>query len=960
MMRSNLLEIRKLMICLLTLALITLGWWTGGSIREAKADAFGDFVYTTSNSEVTITKYNGTDKEVDIPSTINGYPVTSIEELAFTNKQLTSVTIPNSVTNIGELAFAGNLLTSVTIPNSVTSIGVMAFYVNQLTSVTIPNSVTSIGKEAFYGNQLTSVTIQNGVTNIGVWAFSHNQITSVTIPDSVTSIGDGAFYVNELTTVMISNSVTIIGRDAFAHNKLTSVTIPNGVTSIGDGAFSSNQLTSVTIPNSVTSIGYSVFGSNQLTSVTIPDSVTSIGAWAFGSNQLASVTIPDSVTSIGERAFNNNKLTSVTIPDSVTSIGAWAFGSNQLASVTIPDSVTSIGERAFYNNKITSVTIPNNVTSIGDGAFDSNALLTSVIVEGDSTTIGANAFSGNPSISMTAFDPSPAKTYASEKGYPFLNILSYGVSYSPNGESEGKQANSTKVTVAVPDFIESARTYYQWSTAVTVPNWPNVEWVGFTSEESISTPPVAGMWYLHVRVDDQNGSHAAGYSYSNAFKVVAVPSAPTNVTAIAGNGTVTVRFDAPASDGGSAITLYTVTSSPGGFTGTSTTASPITVTGLTNGTEYTFTVVATNGVGPSPASSPSNPVSPRNSSSGSSSSNNGSISSPIYSTNGKLTLPLGNTGEVSLDQEIFIRIPANATSKPLEINIKKVSNTQPLFAHNEVPASSVYNVQKNIPENLNKPATLVMVFNPIQVNSNQTVAIFYYNDATKTWVKIENGKIEGNHISVEVDNFMKFAVLVVDRVSGLPIGAPSIDESKEVNFTDITEHWAASNINKAAQSGFVNGYLDGTFKPNVIVTRAEFVVMLMKALKSQEEAAKLTFTDSAKIGTWAQKAIEQAVQAGIVKGYSDSRFRPDAEITRTEMAVMIAKALALKVEANTVTDFVDDADIPSWAKAQVAVLKNLGLISGNGTNKFAPNDKGTRAEAVTILLKMIAQKSKQG
>ncbi|GAA3406265.1 S-layer homology domain-containing protein [Paenibacillus hodogayensis] len=315
---------------------------------------------------------------------------------------------------------------------------------------------------------------------------------------------------------------------------------------------------------------------------------------------------------------------------------------------------------------------------------------------------------------------------------------------------------------------------------------------------------------------------------------------------------------------------------------------------------------------------------------------------------------------MSLDQAIFIRIPANATSKPLEINIEKVLNTQNLFAHHEISVSPVFDVQKNTPENLNKPATLAMVFNQIQVNSNQTVAIFYYNEATKTWVKIENGKIEGNRISVEVDNFMKFAVLVVDRASGLPIGAPSIDESKEVNFSDIAGHWAVSDINKAVQSGIVNGYGDGTFKPNNIVTRAEFVVMLMKVLKSQEEAAKVAFTDSVKIGTWAQKSIEQAVQAGIVNGYSDGSFHPDAEITRTEMAVMIAKALVLKVETNTVTDFVDDADIPSWAKAQVAVLKNLGLISGKGSNKFAPHDKATRAEAVTILLKMIAQKSKQG
>ncbi|NHN33070.1 fibronectin type III domain-containing protein [Paenibacillus agricola] len=105
------------------------------------------------------------------------------------------------------------------------------------------------------------------------------------------------------------------------------------------------------------------------------------------------------------------------------------------------------------------------------------------------------------------------------------------------------------------------------------------------------------------------GDSAASLASGSVTPVapIGVPSAPTNVTAIAGNG-ATVSFDAPLSDGGSAITGYTVTSSPGGFTGTGTTASPITVTGLTYGTVYTFTVVATNGVGSSPASSPSNPV----------------------------------------------------------------------------------------------------------------------------------------------------------------------------------------------------------------------------------------------------------------------------------------------------------------------------------------------------------------
>ncbi|GBG05580.1 hypothetical protein PAT3040_00062, partial [Paenibacillus agaridevorans] len=324
------------------------------------------------------------------------------------------------------------------------------------------------------------------------------------------------------------------------------------------------------------------------------------------------------------------------------------------------------------------------------------------------------------------------------------------------------------------------------------------------------------------------------------------------------------------------------------------------------------------------------------------------------SSNGKLTLPAGAIGEVSFGHVVEIYIPAGATDKPIDITIGAETRNEQLNLQDNHPVSGVFNIWKSIADKFKKLVTITFSFDPAKLSEGQKPAVFYYDEAKHQWMEIAGGKVVDNWISVEVDQFGLFAVMCVEIVNGRHVLCSSPVQSPE--FSDVPGHWAANAIHEAVKRGFVKGYPDGTFKPNHTVTRGEFAVMLMNALKQQVEGTELKFTDVAKIPAWAKGAVAQAVQAGIINGYQDDTFRPVAEITRAEMAVMIASALKLSTQQNAATGFADDQSIPTWAKGAVAALKNLGIIGGKDANTFEPSGKATRAEAVTVIMNMLAKK----
>ncbi|MFT9849458.1 leucine-rich repeat protein [Aneurinibacillus sp. REN35] len=1096
------------------LMVLLLGIWSGTGMREAKAATHGDFTYTeNSNGTAKITFYNGSGGDVVIPSKVG--PSSDL-----------------TVTEIGTRAFSRRNVTSVTIPDSVITIHDHAFSINQLTSVTIPDSVTHIGGYAFSENQLTNVTILGNLISMGERTFQKNQLGSLTLPDSVTTIGYGAFEDNRLTSVTLPADLTSLGPYAFARNQLTSVTIPNRVTKIGEGTFTNNRLASVTIPDSVTSLGYLAFAHNELTSVTIPARVNSIDEVAFLNNRLTEAIIEGPSTRISTNSFNNNsspimvgyqniknyassqgfgykEIVSVSFqpngdsswaqshstdvdvvssyitgiqayqwtkaearpnssgwqefssgdtistpseagslvlhvrfkdrngyesfyysnrfnvdqsppviqlstgasspsnqnvaitatiddPHSGLQLTKWASGTQPLSyfsagggtsftkSFNVTDNGTytvyardNVGNEAVetivvsydgdfeyadnkdgtativsYKGSGGNIVIPSKVsdadlivTAIGENAFKSKNV-TNVTIPALVTSIDQQAFMGNPTLIMVGYEN--IRNYASSHNFGYKEIVS--VSFQPKGHSNWAPTHSTDVEVV--SYIAGTQAY-QWTKTEEQPN--SSGWQEFSSGDTISTSSETGSLVLHVRFKDEN-EYESLY-HSDSFNVDQSP--PTiHLTSSSANQNATITAKIDDSHSGLELTKWASGAQPlsyfstGG--GTSFTSSfevkkngTYTVYARDNAGNKAVETIAINNIGNNGGSGGSGGLG------GDGRSGSGNNLGVITSTNGTITIPVGSSGEVHLGGEVVIKAPNGAAEQELRITIEKLIATSVPLTDQEQLVSQPFEVLKNFNNNFKKPVTLSIKFDPAKVGKNQKIALYYYDEEKKRWVEI-GGQINDEWITAQVDHFTKFAVLAVDIKKD---GSKATPKQPEPTFTDIIGHWGERSIIRAAAQKHVSGYPDGTFKPDNPISRAEFMVMLVGALKLEGSGTSLTFKDQAKIGSWAKQAVALAVEAGIVSGYEDGSLRPDAPITRAETASMIARAQEISLDANARSGFTDDEDIPNWAKGAVEAMRKLGIVSGRGDNKFSPNDTTTRAEAVVMLLRMLEYKN---
>ncbi|MDI4643772.1 S-layer homology domain-containing protein [Cohnella hashimotonis] len=175
-------------------------------------------------------------------------------------------------------------------------------------------------------------------------------------------------------------------------------------------------------------------------------------------------------------------------------------------------------------------------------------------------------------------------------------------------------------------------------------------------------------------------------------------------------------------------------------------------------------------------------------------------------------------------------------------------------------------------------------------------------------------------------------------------------EFKMSKFSTFTLVKTAGDVHEA----YVQGYADGTFRPERTITRAEIAAILSRTVKLPAAAADIAYGDVAS-GYWAKSAISSVTKMGLMKGYADGTFGAEKPITRAELASLAAKLLdgAATGDVAAGAGFADTAG--TWAEAAIKQVQSAGIIKGYEDGSFRPNKPVTRAEAVAIVNKLLGR-----
>jgi len=165
---------------------------------------------------------------------------------------------------------------------------------------------------------------------------------------------------------------------------------------------------------------------------------------------------------------------------------------------------------------------------------------------------------------------------------------------------------------------------------------------------------------------------------------------------------------------------------------------------------------------------------------------------------------------------------------------------------------------------------------------------------------------------------------------------------------DSQGHWAQARLSAWLDLGYIQGYEDGSLRPDDSIKRGELFALINRIYGWKEPAA-ISFADLAN-DHWAFAEAAKAVKAGYIEGYEDNSIRVEASVSRQELAVIVARLLRMNGEENgSAAKFADAASIPGWSRAPIGILAEHAIVDGYEDGAFRPAGLVTRAEAVVML-----------
>ncbi|MGI5880285.1 MAG: S-layer homology domain-containing protein [Syntrophomonadaceae bacterium] len=436
---------------------------------------------------------------------------------------------------------------------------------------------------------------------------------------------------------------------------------------------------------------------------------------------------------------------------------------------------------------------------------------------------------------------------------------------------------------------------------------------------------------------------AAPAATTNAAGSITTTGATLNGTVNANNASTTVTFEygTTTAYGSSA----TAAQSP--VSGTATTAVSADIGSLSSVTTYHYRVKAVNSGGTSYSADQSfTTLTASNGSTGGGSGGNTGPSA-VNTTTGSAQVYPNMGGKVALGNEAEVNIPANALlgTTALSVTVDRVQG--PAAPAGFMVLGNVYEMKVSGQSSyqFNQPVTLTFTFDPSQVPPGFSPTIEYYDSESEQWVNL-GGTISGNTISITTLHSTKYAVMVKKaKEKDLPVPPPV----KELS--DIRGHWAEAAIKYLVDLKAIVGYPDNTFRPDKTVSRGEFTTVLVKALNLSSTTPK-TFKDAS--GHWAENYISIAAANGIVSGYNETTFGPNDPITREQMAVMVVRAAKLDKKAGA-SAFADDNNISGWARDYINSAVDKKILSVGGDKCFRPKANASRAEAAMMLYRVLTK-----